>query len=160
MGKLIFLSLLIISFGVHAKIPGSVWIGTYATLSRDGKLLCSTETSKNPLYVHGAGYADIHEGGNGWIWPLFADGCANHLAKRLQLQVKGAHLMDSLGQKVGKISNNELSTGSFQSEDVIVESFNFQVKESDITKVHIIFKRLTDNRLIDFSATYTLYVKH
>ncbi len=142
----------------HADVPGTIWLGTSADLYRDGKLLCSTDATKSPVYVSSAGYAEIHKGGLGWIWPLFAQGCANHVYDRFQLQISGSHLKDFSGSTVGSISATGFEASNFSSEKMLIKEIKFATTGKDEATVYIIFqKQEAPGQVFEFMAKYRFY---
>lgn len=141
----------------RAEVPGTIWIGSSADLYRDGKLLCSTDPKKNSIYLDGAGYAELHEGGLGWIWPLFAGGCANHVGNRLQLQIVGSDVKDNLGQTVGTISPTTLLAKNFMAGDRLIESLEFSILNDGTAKVNMVFKYMSRPEVLKFRAEYSFY---
>lgn len=129
------LALLFLSLNAKADLVGTVWL-QQTELTRDGKLLCSFDHSKQALLHENGGYLRIDKWNNGWFRIEAGSGCAlgwfgNH---SFAFQQVGADILDKSGNKVGSISNDAIviNSGSDEWNEVQIQKLSI-LKQSDGT---------------------------
>jgi hypothetical protein len=131
-----------------AQISNTAWIGE-GKLTLNGNELCSEKTSLT-----------IHKGGDGWIWPIVANGCGvGWLSDYMAVQIVGSILKDKQGLVIGSVSDSLLQAKNFSSYDKGLEiiDLKFEMDSSESADISVKFKNKIRPGVFEYKAKFSRY---
>ena len=159
-----FLFIAVFAVSSHALAEGfvgSAWTGD-SELSLDGKLLCSVDSSKSPVYKPVIGGSlpglTIREGGEGWIWLSASGGCADGWFNgTIGMRMDGSSLRDARGTLIGTHSASGFEAKDFAdaSGKMQLLSVKFDMESKQSAKIRAVFKRAEKPGRFEFTAVFT-----